>query len=512
MSPSTRPYIHGRRPARLGSALLAVAVPLTAGVLVTLPAAMAASHPGPLAQSPGHPQVRTSFGNPVAGDQGFLVFVNGNATVSSNENEGTMALGGNLTIGGNYNVANHPPTHAFTAPGETTPVGLLIGGDINWAGSSGQLKALSNTYIKLGDAAGTSVLGAAPTQLVPTGAGAGSTPSLALSTTQSATSIEQSGLIDFNAAFTAYDQRSTAMAGCPNNVTMTNANGNTLTSPLPAGSQVYLNLSSTGTNVWTVNAADLANVSVLTLRGTPSASAPLLVNVVGTNGTFTWSPPSGPNTSQAPYVLWNFPDATTVNLAGANTVEGTIYAPRAFLNHTGAGNTEGNVIANSYAQSSAEVHDFPFAGDINCGPSASASASSSSASASASPTETSASPSPSQTTSASASPSPSPTQTSASPAATPGQLTITKSSNPASGRVKSGDVVTYTITVHNPGAADYNGATLNDNLSGVLDLATLTSTPTATLGTITLAGQSLTWSGDLPAGASATITYQVTVN
>ncbi len=507
MSPSTHPYIHSCRSARLGRALLAVTVPLTAGVLVTLPAAMAASRPGPHA----HPQVRTSFGNPVAGNQGFLVFVNGNATVSSNENEGTMALGGNLTIGGNYNVANHPPTHPFTASGDTTPVGLLIGGNINWAGSSGQLKALSSTYVKLGNAAGTSVLGTSPTQLVPTGAGAGSTPSLSLSTTQSAASIEQSGLVDFNTAFTAYDQRSTAMASCSNNVTMTNANGNTLTSPLPAGSQVYLSLSSTGTNVWTVSAADLANVSVLTLRSAPSASAPLLINVVGTAGTFTWSPPSGPNTTQAPYVLWNFPDATTVNLAGANTVEGTIYAPRAFVNHTGAGNTEGNLIANSYAQTSAEVHDFPFAGDINCGPSASPSPSSSSASPS--PTQTSASasasPSPTQT---SASASASPTQTSASPVATPGQLTITKTSNPASGRVKSGDVVTYTITVHNPGATDYNGATLTDDLSGVLDLATLTSTPTATLGTITLAGQKLTWSGDLPAGASAVITYQVTVN
>lgn len=451
MSPSTHPRVHSRQPVRLGGVLIAVGAALTAGALVGLPSAMAASPAGPLAQSHAHPQVRASIGNPVAGNDGFTVFVHGNATVSSNENEGTMALGGNLTLGDNYRVANHPPTHPFVAPGDTQPTGLLIGGGIDWAGSAatGQLQVLSSAYVKLGDATGTDVLATAPTKLVPTGAGASSGKALSLTTTQSATSIKQSGLIDFAAAFEAYDARSDEMARCPDTVIMTDANNNPLSSPLPPNSQVYLNVSTTETNVWTVSAADLAHISNLTLRGTPRASAPLVVNVVGVNGAFMWSPPSlgGFSSAVAPFVLWNFPDTTALTLNGSNTIEGTIYAPQASLTDLNPGNVEGNIIVDSYKQggtvggvNGGEVHDFPFAGDIECGASESASPSpaetseSASPSASPSPSETSESASPSASpgpseTSESASAGPSPTESSAS-ATPPGRVTPTPSVTP----------------------------------------------------------------------------------
>lgn len=431
----TRPRVQGRQPVRLGGALIAVGAALTASALVGLPSAMAASPSGPHAQSHAYPQVRANIGNPVTGNDGFTVFVHGNATVSSNENEGTMALGGNLTLGDNYRVANHPPPHPFVAPGDTQPTGLLIGGRIDWAGSAdtGQLQVLSGAYVKLGDATGTDVLGTGLTELVPTGAAAGSTKRLSLTTAQSAASIKQSGLIDFAAAFEAYDARSDEMARCPDTVIMTDANNNPLSSPLPPNSQVYLNLSTTGTNVWTVSAADLAHISNLTLRGMPSASAPLVINVVGANGAFTWNPPSvgGFGSAAAPFALWNFPDTTALTLSGDATIEGTIYAPRASLIDLNTGNVEGNIIVDSYRQGGAvggvnggEVHDFPFAGDIECGASESASASptgtsesvSASASASARPTSSaSSSPSPVET-SASAAPSGLPTPT---PSVTP---------------------------------------------------------------------------------------------
>lgn len=84
----------------------------------------------------------------------------------------------------------------------------------------------------------------------------------------------------------------------------------------------------------------------------------------------------------------------------------------------------------------------------------------------------------------------------------PQNLVITKTSNPATGPVKSGDVVTYTITVHNPGTTTYTNATFTDDLSGVLDLATLTGTPSATSGTITTGPSSLNWTGDVPVEAA----------
>ncbi|WP_460625086.1 beta strand repeat-containing protein [Kitasatospora kifunensis] len=89
-------------------------------------------------------------------------------------------------------------------------------------------------------------------------------------------------------------------------------------------------------------------------------------------------------------------------------------------------------------------------------------------------------------------------------------LNINKSVSP-SGQVASGQVLTYTIKVTNPGAFAYNGAAFTDHLAGVLDQGTLTGAPSATAGTVTQSGTDLNWSGDVPAGGTVTITYQVTV-
>lgn len=90
------------------------------------------------------------------------------------------------------------------------------------------------------------------------------------------------------------------------------------------------------------------------------------------------------------------------------------------------------------------------------------------------------------------------------------QLAINKTSAPA-GPVSHGSVVTYTVTLSNPANTPYTGATFTDNLSGVLDVATLTGTPTATAGSVTVSGTNLTWNGNVPANGTVTVTYQVTV-
>jgi uncharacterized repeat protein (TIGR01451 family) len=77
-----------------------------------------------------------------------------------------------------------------------------------------------------------------------------------------------------------------------------------------------------------------------------------------------------------------------------------------------------------------------------------------------------------------------------------------------------GDVVTYTITVNNFGTVDYAAGTadITDNLTGVLDDATLvTGSVTSTAGAATISGNTLSWTGPLPAGAQVQVTYQVTV-
>ncbi|EMD29698.1 internalin [Amycolatopsis azurea DSM 43854] len=91
-----------------------------------------------------------------------------------------------------------------------------------------------------------------------------------------------------------------------------------------------------------------------------------------------------------------------------------------------------------------------------------------------------------------------------------GSLVLAKTAAPAS--AKPGQVVTYTVTASNPGTGVYRDARFTDDLSGALDDATYNRDARASAGTVAYAEPKLTWTADLPAGATVTITYSVTVN
>ena len=80
------------------------------------------------------------------------------------------------------------------------------------------------------------------------------------------------------------------------------------------------------------------------------------------------------------------------------------------------------------------------------------------------------------------------------------------------GTTAPGGTVHYTIIVADTGQTAYTSATLTDSLTGVLDDATYGNDATATAGTVSFTSPSLTWTGDLAVGGTATITYSVTVN
>jgi uncharacterized repeat protein (TIGR01451 family) len=78
-----------------------------------------------------------------------------------------------------------------------------------------------------------------------------------------------------------------------------------------------------------------------------------------------------------------------------------------------------------------------------------------------------------------------------------------------------GQKVTYTIAVTNTGHAAYtaaNPATFTDSLSNDLADAVYDGDAAASAGTVTFSAPTVIWSGPLPAGATATVTYSVTVN
>ena len=78
-----------------------------------------------------------------------------------------------------------------------------------------------------------------------------------------------------------------------------------------------------------------------------------------------------------------------------------------------------------------------------------------------------------------------------------------------------GGVVHYTVTVTNSGAVDIPGAspaTVTDDLSAVLAHATYSGDATVDVGSVTVSGSTLSWTGGLNAGATATIRYSVKVD
>ncbi|MBS0022686.1 DUF11 domain-containing protein [Microbacterium paraoxydans] len=92
-------------------------------------------------------------------------------------------------------------------------------------------------------------------------------------------------------------------------------------------------------------------------------------------------------------------------------------------------------------------------------------------------------------------------------------FTVSKSADPASGTaVEAGDTITYTITGTNTGDTALDPAEIVDDLSGVLGSAAYNDDATADRGTVSVTGDTLTWRGSLPKGASVTIRYTVTVD
>lgn len=78
-----------------------------------------------------------------------------------------------------------------------------------------------------------------------------------------------------------------------------------------------------------------------------------------------------------------------------------------------------------------------------------------------------------------------------------------------------GGVVHYTVTVANTSSVDIPDsapAVVTDDLSDVLANTSYAGDAVADRGSVSLTGSTLTWTGGLPAGAIATITYSVTVD
>jgi choice-of-anchor A domain-containing protein len=310
--------------------------------------------------------------SPTAPALGFNVFLQNDATLINNETEGPVAMGGNLTIGGSYQVSTNQ-TGTYMVSG--VKVTLVVGGKMIYsAGNS--LQVNQNGYVKIGDSTGSFVWykdnnnAYSPIRITP-GASYNASPKISLAANSlnlgvSATNnpVFQGNLIDFVAAFTTMKFSATSMSLCADNTVITNPNGTVLTSHTGLPNQVKVNLA-TGINYLNLNAADMNAVQNFTYNQQPSATRILIVNV-NAPGTFNWSVwnSGGIGGTNTPYILYNFYNTTTLNIQGNGAVEGTVFAPYATITKTSNSNIEGQVIAQSYSHNGGENHYFPFTTSI----------------------------------------------------------------------------------------------------------------------------------------------------
>ncbi|MFD4374111.1 hypothetical protein [Streptomyces sp. NPDC058486] len=88
-------------------------------------------------------------------------------------------------------------------------------------------------------------------------------------------------------------------------------------------------------------------------------------------------------------------------------------------------------------------------------------------------------------------------------------LEVTKTATPRT--VEPGDTLTYTITAKNISGLDYPNASFADDLTDTLDDADYAGDAKADLGEVTYKKPRIGWTGDIPAGKTATVTYSVKV-
>jgi|GEM_PF-1708362 len=323
--------------------------------------------------------------NPLSSVGKFNVFTQGNATLTTNESEGPIAIGGNLTVGGNYQITT---VNVGDVQVGTIPIGLIVAGGVTL--SSGQLQINTNGYVKIGNCAGLTVWykdnnnAFSPIRITKDTEGYPSPSAwIQINTsadgwtgyaqpnqvTSSNNPVCEVSPVNFTTAFTTLKANSTSLAQCQGvSIITENANGDALSSI--AGQNVYLDLPSNPLagkpRIWNVSGADLNAINEFNLRFTPTANEPLVINV-STGASFTWNVKNQNVGGAMKFIIWNFPNATTLNIEGNATVEGSILAPNAAIVKTvNQSNMQGQLVGQSFIHGGGEMHHYPFEGNVDC--------------------------------------------------------------------------------------------------------------------------------------------------
>ena len=329
----------------------------------------------------------TQYYNPTQYALGFNVFTRGNTTFEGSEIDGAVYIGGNLTINAGTTVGGHNPgaypyntgsnpyalsSYPFASTNSQN-LGLAINGRVTYA--SGNQSYLNHGNLRIGNLAGTYLFdkdtnGAAANLRAVGSNNYSATPLIQVQHLQSANSgadkANQSPGIATATAFSRFAQVAEILKSYSNPPSVCASLINQVA--VPTGQNGVITLVSGKVNVITLTPAQLNSFpSGVNFNGTPSATTPIVFNIVAADGdayampSFNMFNAGGFNDSANNFTIWNFYKATSVGIASSNSMYGTVFAPNAVVKHLASNNINGQVIASElFTGSSGEIHDQAF--------------------------------------------------------------------------------------------------------------------------------------------------------
>ena len=180
--------------------------------------------------------------------------------------------------------------------------------------------------------------------------------------------VYESNLLDFASAFQSMRTNSTNLALNSNNAVLEDDNGNSITNTtLTNHTEIVLN---NGVNYLNISGADLNSTSIFEAQRAANSDRILIVNV-DAPGTFNWNvwEQRGFAAIDSPYILYNFPNTTELNIIGSQEIYGTVFAPFAAIEKSvNKEDIYGQVIAKSFIHDGGTIHCQKFAASTTCPP------------------------------------------------------------------------------------------------------------------------------------------------
>lgn len=285
-----------------------------------------------------------------------------------------MAVGGNLFLNyQNYQIAPKD-NNGFKWGG--VPIGLAVRGGVS-LNNNLDLKIDFKNYVKIGNWTSPNTLTATynggdlrvrqsgSNGMITVNANPGdlSTPPVSASNNPIFENVfgTGSGKIDIDAAFNQFVNTSNALAALTHNVVARNMDNPSqqVSGPFTTNFQFKPKfiLNGNGINVLNVKASVWSSIQneIYFENFTSNPGFALIVNILDASGEVKF--PNSPNTSEGgSYVVFNFPNATSIQLKPNSDIDGTILAPLADVTKKSGSNLEGQVITKSFTHDGDEIH------------------------------------------------------------------------------------------------------------------------------------------------------------